>query len=470
METSPVPSPSNCNWVPIDEIKTSSPIAGPRQTRREGGPNVLFGSMDSKNKGEAFPEAEFFAAREDENKRKLQGGVRLTETDRVLKEESMRYEKGLSFDHSGDLDEEGQADKSLWLTVYKACNERIKECKEVGGIHCNSDKGREMEGQETKVQCMTDSIARSIGAGRFLGWRAVNAEGASGGIFICWDRRALDMLDWEEERNALWEEFGAIRGLWEDPWCIGGDFNITLFSRERSGQRRISSAMRNFAEIVDDLGLLDRSIQWDQPVQAAPTGVRSFPNYASGGWDKTRPDPFRFENMWLKAEGFKELVRSWWQGIDVRGSASYKLATKMKEIKQKLKVWNREVFGKLESNKSAALQQVEFWDREENDRILTMEEVELKKEAKENYKKWVIMEETHWRQLSREIWLKEGDRNTGFFHRMASAHRRNNCMERVKINGEWFLEEQEIREGIANAFKELLSEDMGGRRILGVFS
>ena len=155
METSPVPSPSNCNWVPTDEIKTSSPIAGPRQIRREGGPNVLFGSMDSKNKGEAvsdvgpddgpsevvgcyskgsalplaqmtangllglkacttkkgskalavqevtdpahsqFLEAEFFAAREDENKRKLQGGARLTETDRALKEESMRYKKGV---------------------------------------------------------------------------------------------------------------------------------------------------------------------------------------------------------------------------------------------------------------------------------------------------------------------------------------------------------------------------------------
>ena len=168
------------------------------------------------------------------------------------------------------------------------------------------------------------------------------------------------------------------------------------------------------------------------------------------------PTPFRFENMWLKAEGFKELVCSCWQGIDVRGNASYKLATKMKEIKQKLKVWNREVFGKLECNKSVALQQVEFWDREENERVLTVEETELKKEAKENYRKWVIMEETHWRQLSREIWLKEEDRNTGFFHSMASAHRRNNSLERIKINGEWFLEEQEIREGIANAFKNSL--------------
>ena len=141
--------------------------------------------------------------------------------------------------------------------------------------------------QETKLQCMTDSIARSIGSGRVLGWKAVNAEGASGGIFICWDRRSLDMLDWEEgqftlscrfrnvengtvwvftgvygpfskvERDALWEEFGAIRGLWEDPWCIGGDFNITLFSSERSSQRRISSAMRKFVETVNDLGLVD---------------------------------------------------------------------------------------------------------------------------------------------------------------------------------------------------------------------
>ncbi|WKA11259.1 hypothetical protein VitviT2T_028778 [Vitis vinifera] len=299
--------------------------------------------------------------------------------------------------------------------------------------------------------------------------------------------------------DALWEEFGAIRGLWEDPWCIGGDFNITLFSRERSGQRRISSAMRNFAEIVDDLGLVDLPLQggdftWNGGLNnqtwarldrflVSPSwrdqfsGINQcrlprpvsdhFPIMLVGGGIRRGPTPFRFENMWLKAEGFKELVRNWWQGIDVRGSASYKLATKMKEIKQKLKVWNREVFGKLESNKSAALQQVEFWDREENERILTMEESELKKEAKENYKKWVITEETHWRQLSREIWLKEGDRNTGFFHRMASAHRRNNCMERIKINGEWFLEEQEIREGIANAFKELLSEDTGWKADIG---
>ena len=42
--------------------------------------------------------------------------------------------------------------------------------------------------------------------------------------------------------------------------------------------------------------------------------------------------------------------------------------------------------------------------------------------------------------------LKDGDRNKGFFDRMASAHHRNNSLKRIKINGEWLRKEQEIRE------------------------
>ena len=32
-----------------------------------------------------------------------------------------------------------------------------------------------------------------------------------------------------EGRYSFWEELGAIRGLWENSWCIGGDFNVIQF-------------------------------------------------------------------------------------------------------------------------------------------------------------------------------------------------------------------------------------------------
>ena len=55
------------------------------------------------------------------------------------------------------------------------------------------------------------------------------------------------------------------------------------------------------------------------------------------------------------------------------------------------------------------------------------------------------------------MWLKEGDRNTGFFHRMENAHRRRNNMDRIRINGVWNSEENGISEGIVNAFRSLPS-------------
>ncbi|RVW29558.1 hypothetical protein CK203_077423 [Vitis vinifera] len=78
------------------------------------------------------PEAEFFVARETEDTRKLQG-VEMGNGNSHLN--SFIFDRTLGggfFDHSGDLDEEGRADNSMWLTVYKACNEWIKECKELG--------------------------------------------------------------------------------------------------------------------------------------------------------------------------------------------------------------------------------------------------------------------------------------------------------------------------------------------------
>ncbi|RVW92453.1 hypothetical protein CK203_042697 [Vitis vinifera] len=44
-----------------------------------------------------------------------------------------------------------------------------------------------------------------------------------------------------------------------------------------------------------------------------------FPFLLDGGGVRRGSIPFRFENMWLKEEGFKELLRGWWQGFNYSG-------------------------------------------------------------------------------------------------------------------------------------------------------
>ena len=70
---------------------------------------------------------------------------------------------------------------------------------------------------------------------------------------------------------------------------------------------------------------------------------------------KSGPSPFRFENMWLKFEGFKDLLRGWWQSLHFSGYFSFVLASKLKALKGILKIWNREVFGKVELKKKGGL-------------------------------------------------------------------------------------------------------------------
>ena len=123
--------------------------------------------------------------------------------------------------------------------------------------------------------------------------------------------------------------------------------------------------MRRFAQVVDELGLVDLQLQggsftwsgglnnqsrarldrflvipcwldqFSRVVQRRlprPTSDH-FPVLLEGGGLRRGPTPFRFENMWLKVEGFKDLIRSWWQGMVVRGSANFRLTAKLKELK-----------------------------------------------------------------------------------------------------------------------------------------
>ena len=73
-----------------------------------------------------------------------------------------------------------------------------------------------------------------------------------------------------------------------------------------------------------------------------------------GGGIINDPTPLRFESMWLKEEGFFDLLKGWWVGMEFSGSTSFILASKLKALKVLLKKWNQEVFGNVSVMKEEA--------------------------------------------------------------------------------------------------------------------
>ena len=272
--------------------------------------------------------------------------------------------------------------------------------------------------QETKIKEMTIGIVRSLGVGRHLDLSVVNSRGATGGILVFWDNRVFELVDLEEgeysisfrfkncvdgvvwvftsvygpvystDREDFWDEFGSIRGLWSDPWCVGGDFNMIRFPEEYGRGGGLSASMRRFSEVVEDLELRDFPLQggpftwrgglniqshsrldrflvidnWDNLFNGAVQGVLPrpifdhFPILLEGGM-KRGPFPFRFENTWLE-EGFKDQMKTWWGSLSFTRTSNFVLDAKLRE--DILKTWNKEVFGLIETKKGEALRQVMY--------------------------------------------------------------------------------------------------------------
>ncbi|KAJ9678294.1 hypothetical protein PVL29_020454 [Vitis rotundifolia] len=377
--------------------------------------------------------------------------------------------------------------------------------------------------QETKKEECDRRFVGSIWTVRNKEWAVLLACGASGGILIIWDSNKLHSeevvigsfsvsvkfaLDgcgplWlsvvygpnsPSLRKDFWMELLDIYGLSFPLWCVGGDFNVIRRSSEKLGGSSLTSSMKDFDDFIRECELLDpplrnapftwsnmqenlvckrldrflHSNEWEQSFPQSLQEV--LPRRTSDHWPivletnpfKWGPTPFRFENMWLQHHNFKECFKSWWRGFQGTGWEGHKFMRKLQFVKANLKEWNKVSFGVLEERKKSILNEIANLDDFEQGEGVTPELLVQRALRKGELEELILREEIHWRQKARMKWVKEGDCNSRFFHKVANGRRNRKFIKELENERGLMLNNSEsIKEEILLYFEKLYSGPAG---------
>ncbi|XP_038983681.1 uncharacterized protein LOC120111194 [Phoenix dactylifera] len=355
---------------------------------------------------------------------------------------------------------------------------------------------------------------------------AVDSQGLSGGIVALWKRgvATIDVfhncsqqviMTISEPNAAPWVLCGVYastnhrtrRVLWDElthllalglPAVMVGDFNCILEESEKRGGRAFTDSVdrREFRDFLSRNGLVDlgfsgprftwcnnqsgRARVWERldRVVASTDWLIRFPSYRVSHLTRIASDhcpllfstasgsshrsPFRFEKVWLSFPQSWDIVRGAW-GLPVHGDAMQRISRKLELTKRRLRRWNREVVGdifrKLEDVEGAiaALQ-----SREDQVGVLPEADMVSLRGLLATHHSILRQHEIFWRQKSRIQWVREGDRNTSFFHRSTVIRRQRNTIRSLRDErGLWVDDDSAISHILLEFFRSRWTEDSG---------
>ncbi|GJS32657.1 RNA-directed DNA polymerase, eukaryota, reverse transcriptase zinc-binding domain protein [Tanacetum coccineum] len=214
-------------------------------------------------------------------------------------------------------------------------------------------------------------------------------------IVVGWDPFILNatlLLQSDQDRVALWNNLRSHNeAIRESPWVILGDFNVTLYAGECSNGLIRDYGIQDFRRCIEVLDMEDLSIN----------GIFSL--------------------------GFRrEIIQSWvveehWNA-PVSGFAMYILAKRlmmMKPYMRELNVKNGNLFDKVKFLREELKKVQRELDKDPGDAVLREEELLYCVADKDA----VIDEEKVLKQKSKIRWLKEGDHNSAYFHKIIKGRK-----------------------------------------------
>eukprot|EP00253_Pinus_taeda_P002372 PITA_02372 len=333
-----------------------------------------------------------------------------------------------------------------------------------------------------------------------------DAIGSAGGIAILWNPNDIILDNWTSMSRVLaglgrivgTKEQVVISGVYGPPspgekenfinsmkiirrlypeaaWIIGGDFNlIRSLEEKKGGIRKMDHFMDKFNEMIEDLRLVDI-----QTINGICTwnnrrGAKIIPSLDSDHWPiRLEVDikgnrgkrPFRFEAFWLRDLEFIKKVEEWWRQSTMQGKGKmHMFQLKLKELKGRIKKWNKEEFGNIMEDKQKLEREIESLQQKMIMEGRTEESISKEGVILGKLEKKRKQEEVLWQQKSRIKWLREGERNTKFFHQAMIKHRQRNRILSIKDkNGNRVVEQAEIEQVLIDHHKGILSEPQADR-------
>ena len=294
-------------------------------------------------------------------------------------------------------------------------------------------------------------------------------------------------------KRILWDElrhlkFSNPNGL----LCVLGDFNSIRSQDERISSSQRTATTSDISDFNDwisemelhDIRCLGNSFTWFRPNGSAKSWLDRFlvsdqwlsmwPNTSQHVLQrdvsdhcplilKTKlvdwgPKPFRVVDWLLNQKGYHSMVEEAWTAGQQGGWGGIALKNKLRNLRNSINQWSKDK-GDIKANKIQHLKQ-KLSDLETLASHRTLSEIEVQTKRALQQELWDTTNayESLMRQKSRAKWIKEGDSNTTYFHKVINFRRCSNAIHGIFIDGAWVQQPHLVKNAMFTFFHERFTE------------
>lgn len=154
------------------------------------------------------------------------------------------------------------------------------------------------------------------------------------------------------------------------------------------------------------------------------------------------PNTFKFENYWLKLEEFDHLILTTWANMPL-AIAPQELTKKLTKVRQEIRIWRDNKIENITSQKEVCKEILTWLDVTSESRNLNALEKLLKRLIRQRFHQISTIEEIMWKQRAKRQWVQAEDKNSRFFHAVASVQRKNNWIHTLQDEGQDYVKHHE---------------------------